>query len=182
MIITLIGSRGSGKSSVAVPLAERLGWSAIDADAEIERAAGKSIREIFAHGGEPRFRELERQAIAELLRRDRLVLSAGGGAVLNPETRREMRAAGPVVWLRASVEALQQRISGDATTAARRPNLTADGGRTEIESLLVRREPLYRETATLVIDTDDLEAGQIVERILETVASQVSGGSDGGRD
>lgn len=182
MIITLIGYRGSGKSTVAAPLAERLGWRAVDADAEIERAAGRSIREIFADGGEPRFRELERQVIAELLRGDQIVLSAGGGAVLNPETRSEMRTAGPVVWLRASVETLQQRISADATTAARRPNLTADGGRAEIESLLARREPLYRETATLVIDTDDLDAGQIVKRILETVAPQVSGGSDGGRD
>jgi shikimate kinase len=182
MIITLIGYRGSGKSTVAAPLAQRLGWSTADADAEIERLAGRTIREIFADAGEATFRELERRVIAELLRRDRLVLAAGGGAVLNPETRREMRSAGPVVWLRASIETLQQRISGDATTAARRPNLTADGGRAEIESLLARREPLYRETATLVIDTDGLDAGQIVERILETVAPQVRGGSDGGRD
>lgn len=182
MIITLIGYRGSGKSTVAAPLAERLGWHAVDADAEIERAAGKSIREIFADRGEPRFRELERQVIAGLLRGERVVLSAGGGAVLNPETRREMRTAGPVVWLRAAVETLHQRISADATTAARRPNLTADGGRAEIESLLARREPLYRETATLVIDTDDLAAAQIVERILQTVAPQVGGGSAGGLD
>ena len=182
MIITLIGYRGSGKSTVAAPLAERLGWSVVDTDAEIEGRAGRTIREIFADGGEPRFRELERNVIAEMLRGEQIVLSAGGGAVLDAETRREMRAAGPVVWLRASVETLQQRISGDATTAARRPDLTADGGRVEIESLLARREPLYRETATVVIDTDDLDAGQIVARILETIAPQVRGGSDGGRD
>lgn len=182
MIITLIGYRGSGKSTVAAPLAERLGWSTADADAAIERLAGRTIREIFADGGEPRFRELERQVMAELLRSDRVVLSAGGGAVLNPETRREMRAAGPVIWLRASVETLQERIRSDATTAARRPNLTSGGGEAEIATLLARREPLYRETATLVIDTDNLDAGQIVDRILNAVAPQIPGGSDVGRD
>jgi shikimate kinase len=164
MVVTLIGYRGSGKSTVAPPLAARLGWEWADADALVEAAAKCSIREIFATEGEPAFRQRERQAISELLARDRLVLAAGGGAVLNADTRRDLRAAGPVVWLRAGIETLAERIVGDPTTAGRRPNL-AGGGIDEISRLLALREPLYRECATLIVDTDGLVASEIVERI-----------------
>lgn len=94
MTITLTGYRGTGKSSVAPLLADRLGWSWIDADAEIERRAGQSIRDIFAAGGEPEFRRQERAVMVDLLSRDRLVIASGGGAILNEQTRRDMRAAG----------------------------------------------------------------------------------------
>jgi shikimate kinase len=177
VIVTLIGYRGSGKSSVARPLASELGCEWIDADAEIERRAGRSIREIFAEEGEPRFRELERQVMADLLGRKRLVIAAGGGAVLDPETRGRMRTAGPVVWLRASVETLAARVAADQTTAERRPNLTAAGGRTEIEELLARREPLYREAATLTIETDGLSIDEIVLRILQAIGRPAPEGS-----
>ena len=168
MVITLIGYRGSGKSTVAAPLAERLGWTWVDADAVLEERAGCTIRDIFAAEGEPGFRKRERNVISELLRRDRLVIAAGGGAVLNPDTRKEMRAAGPVVWLKASVAVLQSRIAADATSAARRPNLTT-GGVNEIETLLAAREPLYRECATITIETDGLAAGEIVGKIVEAI-------------
>ncbi|HEY2253705.1 MAG TPA: shikimate kinase, partial [Planctomycetaceae bacterium] len=82
MVITLIGYRGSGKTTVAQSLAARLGWSWIDADAVIEDAAGCTIKEIFAAEGESGFRDRERRALAELLTRDKLVLAAGGGAIL----------------------------------------------------------------------------------------------------
>lgn len=165
MIITLIGYRGSGKSTVAAPLAARLGWSWIDADAVIEERAGCTIREIFQAEGEPGFRRREREVISELLGKEQLVLAAGGGAILNAETRSDMRNAGPVVWLRAAVATLAARIAGDATTAERRPNLAA-GGIREIEELLAAREPLYRECATLIVETDGLTADEIVTRIL----------------
>ena len=99
MLLTLIGYRATGKTTLARLLAERLGWDWIDADVEIERRAGKSIARIFAEQGEPAFRDLEAQVIADLCRRDRLVLAAGGGAPLRPESRRAMREAGKVVWL-----------------------------------------------------------------------------------
>jgi shikimate kinase len=168
MVITLIGYRGSGKTTVARLLAARLAWSWIDADAVIEEAAGCSIKEIFAAEGEPGFRERERRAIAELLTRDKLVLAAGGGAILNPLTRREMKAAGPIVWLQASVAVLAARIDSDPATAGRRPNL-AGGGIDEIRRLLAEREPLYRECASLNIFTDKLEVPEIVERITVAV-------------
>ena len=95
MIITLVGYRGCGKSSVAQALASRLGRDFVDADAEIERRSGRSIREIFDEQGESGFRRIEREVISELLTGPGVVLAAGGGAVLNAETRKEMKSAGP---------------------------------------------------------------------------------------
>lgn len=164
MVITLIGYRGSGKTTIAKPLAARLGWEFVDADAALEAAAGCTIRKIFETEGEPGFRRRERETIVNLLQKDRLVLAAGGGAILNPDTRRDLKAAGPVVWLSAPVEVLHARITGDATTAERRPNL-AGGGVQEIEKLLASREPLYQECATLTIDTSTATTEEIVERI-----------------
>jgi len=154
-MIILIGYRGTGKTTLAVPLAERLGWAAVDADIELERRAGRSIREIFDDSGEPEFRRLERATLIELLGRQQLVIAAGGGAILNPETRRDFQQAGSVVWLRASIDTIEQRLYGDATTTQRRPNLTASGGRQEIERLLADRDPLYRECATINVATDE---------------------------
>jgi shikimate kinase len=168
MIITLIGYRGSGKTTVAKPLAERLGWNWVDADAALEAAAGCTIREIFEQEGEPGFRRRERETISQLLRQDRLVLAAGGGAILNADTRHDIKAAGPVIWLRAPVDVLYSRIAGDSTTAQRRPAL-AGGGKQEIETLLAAREPLYRECATLTIDTSAAGTGEIVEQICREV-------------
>ena len=165
MTITLVGYRGTGKSTIAAALAARLGWAAIDADAEVESRAGRSIREIFATDGEAEFRRLERGVLADLLRRDRLVIASGGGAVLDPETRREMAAAGPVVWLTASLETLVARLAADSTTPGRRPALTPHDARTEIAMLLAFREPHYREVATLTVATDDRTPEDIVAEV-----------------
>jgi shikimate kinase len=182
MILTLIGYRGTGKTSLAEPLAERLGWVPVDVDVEIEGAAECTIREIFEEGGEETFRKLEREVIADLVKQDQLVLAAGGGAILNRDTRRDFVAAGPVVWLKASAETIDRRLHGDETTADRRPNLTATGGLAEIEQLLAVREPLYRETASLVVATDEPLPGdsepptpeRLAEYILERLADQLN--------
>jgi shikimate kinase len=168
MVITLIGYRGSGKSSVAQALAGQAGWDWIDADAAIEEAAGRTIREIFVAEGESGFRRRERETLAGLLARDRLIVAAGGGAILNADTRREMKAAGPVVWLQASVAVLARRIAEDPTTAARRPDL-AGGGTDEIARLLAEREPLYRECASHTVYTDNLSVTEIAGRIATAV-------------
>jgi shikimate kinase len=164
--IALIGFRGAGKTTVAAVLARRLGWDWIDADVEIERRAGKSIADIFADSGEPAFRELEAAVVADLCRRDRAVLALGGGAVLRDDNRRAIRGCGAVVWLRASVEAIARRIAADPATSARRPNLTAAGGREEIERLLEVRTPSYQACATLEVDTEDKSPVEISEEIL----------------
>jgi shikimate kinase len=169
MILSLIGYRATGKTTLARLVAERLGWDWIDADTEIERRAGKSIGQIFAQDGEPAFRDMEAYLTAELCRRDRLVLAAGGGAPVRPENRRAMRAAGKVVWLTARPETILVRMAGDATTAARRPPLSDRPPLEEIVQLLASREPIYREAADLVVDTEgkrpEEAAAEIVTRL-----------------
>lgn len=167
MILTLIGYRATGKTTLAKLLARRLGWEWIDADVEIERLAGKTIAQIFAEDGEPVFRDLEAQVIADLCRRDRLVLAAGGGAPLREENRRLMRQCGKVVWLTARPETILQRMSDDATTKQRRPSLTGQSPLEEIVQLLAQREPMYRETAHLTIDTENLSPEQLAADILD---------------
>lgn len=176
MTITLVGYRGTGKSSVARLLAERLGLAAVDADAEIERLAGCTIREIFARHGEPEFRTRERTVMAELLHREGLVIAAGGGAVLNPHTRRDMRAAGPVVWLQASSQTIAARLDADPSTRDRRPPLTDSDPSSEIATLLAVREPLYRAVATISIDTDDRSPSEIVDDIIAQLGPSAAEG------
>ncbi len=166
MNITLIGYRATGKTTLARLLAERLHWAWIDADVEIERRAGKAIARIFAEDGEPAFRDLEAAVTADLCRRTPLVLAAGGGAPLRPDNRRAIRAAGKVVWLTARPETIHARMSGDATTASRRPSLTDHDALAEIVHLLARREPVYREAADLVIDTEGKTPDQVAAEIL----------------
>jgi shikimate kinase len=170
MLLTLIGYRATGKTTLARLLAGRLGWTWIDADVEIERRAGKSIARIFAEQGEPVFRDIEAQVIADLCGQDRLVLAAGGGAPLRPESRRAMRNNGKVVWLTARPETILARMSGDVTTAARRPNLTDHDPLEEIVQLLNRREPIYQETAHVVIDTEGKTPDELVSEIVSRLA------------
>jgi shikimate kinase len=167
MILTLIGYRATGKTTLAKLLAQQLGWQWIDADVEIERVAGKTIAQIFAEDGEPAFRDLEVRVIADLCRRDRLVLAAGGGAPLREENRQTMRQSGKVVWLIAQPETILNRMSGDATTAQRRPSLTAHGPLQEIVQLLAQREPMYRETAHLTVDTENRTPQELTAEILD---------------
>jgi shikimate kinase len=164
--IFLIGYRGTGKTTLAQLLAARLGWDWVDADVVVEAQVGKSIAAIFADDGEAAFRDLEAQAVAELCRRTRTVVGLGGGAVLREESCRAIQAAGPVVWLTASVETIQRRMAADASTQARRPNLTSSGGRAEIESVLAQRMPIYRACATLVVDTEGKEPSEVADEIV----------------
>jgi shikimate kinase len=172
MIITLIGYRATGKTTLAKLLAQRLGWQWIDADVEIERRAGKTITQIFDQEGEPAFRDLEAQVIADLCLRDRLVLAAGGGAPMRQENRQIMRQSGKVVWLKALPETILKRMSGDATTAQRRPSLTGHGPLDEIVHLLALREPMYRETADLTINTENRAIEELTAEILEWLEKQ----------
>jgi shikimate kinase len=168
--IYLIGYRGTGKSTIARELAARLGFDSIDADDEIERQAGKSISAIFAEEGEPAFRALESQVVADVCQLQRYVVALGGGAVLSEVNRTAVRLAGLVVWLRASVPTLAERVAADQATQTRRPDLTTSGGLSEIETLLATREPIYRACASFEVDTEGKDPSAIVDEILQRLA------------
>jgi shikimate kinase len=165
MLVTLIGYRATGKTTLARLLARRLDCDWVDADVEIEARAGKSIASIFAEDGEPAFRDLEAQVIADLCRRDDLVLAAGGGAPLREQSRRAMRDGGTVVWLKARPETIHRRMTGDATTAERRPSLTDRDPMAEIRHLIEQREPIYREAAHREVDTEGKTPDQLADEI-----------------
>ena len=167
MNLYLIGYRGSGKTTVAAELARLLGWKWLDADDEIERRAGKTIKKIFSSEGEHTFRDLEVAVIADLAKLASHVVALGGGAVLREESRQIIRESGKVVWLEASPETLYQRISGDASTAERRPNLTAAGGLAEVERLLAIRAPLYATCADLTLDAETSLPVELAREVAE---------------
>ena len=168
MIVYLIGYRGTGKTTVASILATCLERRWMDSDQEIERRVGKTITQIFADEGESGFRDLESAVVAQLAQGEQLVLALGGGAVLREENRRAI-AAGTVVWLQASAETIFTRVSADAETSRRRPNLTSAGGLQEIRELLSRREPIYRQCADFAVDTEGKSPQQVAEHILTLV-------------
>jgi shikimate kinase len=167
----LIGMRGSGKSTIARLVAHELGWSWLDADDELEKRYGRSIRAIFAAEGEPGFREKESIVLAQLCCLPRQVIATGGGIVLREHNRALLRPSGRTVWLTADVETLWQRVQADNATAERRPPLTV-GGRAEMEEIIRLREPLYRQCADYVVDTAGREPNDIAAEILRWMSER----------
>jgi shikimate kinase len=163
-LLTLIGYRGSGKSTIGPLLAARLGWAFVDADALLEQREQTTIRAIFATEGEAAFRAKEAALLAELMERTNTVVATGGGVVLRADNRAQLRRSF-VVWLAAEPETLWERLQGDPLTRERRPNL-AGGGLAEVRELLTVREPLYRECANLEIPVGSLSPEAAVDAIL----------------
>ena len=164
--IFLIGPRGSGKTTVARLLGQRLGLPWVDADAVLTQRQGKSVREIFKEEGEAAFRRYEEAVLADLCRESPCVVATGGGVVLAAANRALLRQAGQVFWLTAAPETLWQRIQEHAATAAQRPALTALEGLAESRALLAQREPWYRECAGFAIDTTGLTPEDVTQRLL----------------
>jgi shikimate kinase len=147
--IALVGMPGSGKSTVGRQLARRLDWQFVDADAEIERRLGTSIRSHFEQHGETSFRDIEQATLAQLLTRDRQVLATGGGAVLREANRCLLKSNADVVYLRSTPEELIRRLRHDMN----RPLLQVRDPMRKLRDLFQERDPLYREAARFVIDT-----------------------------
>ena len=160
--IVLVGLMGAGKSSIGRRLATRLGIPFVDADSEIEAAAGESIPDIFARHGEQAFRDGERRVIARLLERPPHVLATGGGAFMDPETRSRIAATGISVWLRANIETLVRRLEKSRT---QRPLLAQGDLRERVQELMDQRYPTYAE-ADIVIETGEGPHEPVVDAIL----------------
>jgi shikimate kinase len=164
-LVFLIGPRGSGKSTVARLLARDLRWDWLDADDELEKRSGRSIRVIFETEGEAGFRNREAAVLEELCRLSRYVIATGGGVVLIESNRALLRVSGRVIWLTADAETLWQRVQSDISTTERRPQLTV-GGRAEVEEIIRLREPLYRQCADLIVETAGRTPEELVAEIL----------------
>lgn len=169
MSIVLIGYRGSGKTTVGRILAGRMGSAFVDCDEIIVARQGKSIREIFSSGGEEAFRKLETGVIAELAGKADHVIAVGGGAILREENRLAL-AEHFVVYLRCEAGELLRRIRDDPGTSDNRPDLTdLGGGIEEIETLLRRREPIYRAAMDVELDVTNLSPEQAAEEVARMI-------------
>ncbi|MDE0200925.1 MAG: shikimate kinase [Rhodospirillaceae bacterium] len=166
--IILVGLMGAGKSAIGRRLASRLGLPFVDADEEIERAAGCSISDIFEIHGEAAFRDGERRVIARLLARPPHVLATGGGAFMDPETRSAIRECGISVWLRADLELLVSRVSRRND----RPLLAGGDPRSILQRLMDERHPIYAES-DVVVESRDGPHEQTVEAVLGAVGAHV---------
>src|SRR5262245_50004972 len=160
--IVLVGMMGAGKSSVGRRLAQRLGIPFVDADTEIEVAAGMSIADIFAVHGEPYFRAGEARVIARLLDGGAQVLATGGGAFMNEDTRAAIHAKGVSVWLKAEFDVLMRRIKRRQD----RPLLKTDDPAAKLQELIDLRYPTYA-LADLTIQSREIPHDKIVDEIVD---------------
>ena len=166
--IVLIGMMGAGKSSIGRRVALRLGIPFTDADAEIEKAAGMSITDIFAIRGEAEFRAGEARVIARLLESGPQVLATGGGAFVNPETRAAIAAKGVSVWLKAEFDVLLKRIRRRHD----RPLLKTDDPAATLRKLMQERDPIYA-LADLTVQSRDVLHDKIVDEIVSALAGRL---------
>src|SRR6266850_6548122 len=171
--IVLVGMMGAGKSSIGRRLAQRLDILFVDADGEIEIAAGMSIEDIFATRGEPEFRAGEARVIARLLEGGTQVIATGGGAFMNVDTRATIKAKGVSVWLKADFDVLMRRIRRRND----RPLLTTADPAATLQDLIVVRYPTYA-LADLTVQSRDVVHEKIVDEMIGVLARHL--GSAGG--
>lgn len=164
----LVGPMGAGKSTIGRQLAKALGREFHDSDKEIERRTGVDIPLIFELEGEEGFRTREREVLDELTQCPNIVLATGGGAVLNPENRRHLSERGFVIYLETSVDQQLDRTARDRG----RPLLHTEDPRGRLEDLLRVRDPLYREIADLVLNTDGRKVRDVVKEIADRLAAE----------
>lgn len=162
--VTMIGLMGAGKSAIGRRLAARAGLPFVDADDEIERAAGCSITEIFEVYGEPAFRDVERRVIARLLDGPVSIISTGGGAFMDPETREAILTDSISVWLKADLDVLVERTS----RRTHRPLLQTADPKAVLQSLMDKRYPIYAE-ADLTVLSEDCPVEKTVDRVVSAL-------------
>ncbi len=161
--IFLIGMMGAGKSTVGRLLARRCGFEFIDCDRELEARSGVTIATIFELEGEAGFRRREATLIDQLTQHARTVLATGGGAVLGEENRRHLRERGLVIYLRATTDEIARRTQKDRA----RPLLQTSDRRGRIAQLLAEREPLYEQTAHVIVQSNAGNPNRLVAKLME---------------
>ncbi len=166
--LILVGPMGAGKTSIGRRLAERFGLEFVDADQAIVERTGATINAIFEHVGEAGFREREQATLSQLLAREGVLVSTGGGAVLSLHNRKLMQERGFVVYLRVSVEAQLKRLGRDRS----RPLLQRGDREQVLRDLSAHREPLYAEVADLMLDTDGLSPSSATSALAHLLATQ----------
>lgn len=168
--LVLVGLMGAGKSSIGRRLAQRLGVDFLDADTEIETAAGRTIPEIFADLGEPAFRDGERRVIRRLLEdRTPHVLATGGGAFMAPDTRAVIRERGLSLWLKADLDTLYERVA----RRSNRPLLKTADPKETLRNLMAVRYPVYAE-ADIVVETRRVPIETTVEKVYQAVLAHLN--------
>jgi len=164
----LVGPMGAGKSTIGRQLARALHLRFIDSDRDIEARTGVDIPLIFELEGESGFRKRESSAIDQLTRQTGIVLATGGGAILDPANRAHLAARGTVIYLHASAEQQYARTAHDRN----RPLLRTDKPKARLAELMEIRDPLYREAADIVIQTDGCRVKDVVQQIISQVESR----------
>ena len=167
--LVLVGLMGAGKSCIGRRLATRLDLPFVDADREIEEAAGCSIPEIFERHGEQAFRDGERRVILRLLEGPVCVLATGGGAFMDARTRAAIHDQGVSIWLRADLELLSRRVSRRND----RPLLLVDDPRRKLEELMALRHPVYAE-ADITVDSQDGPPEATLERVIAGLVAHLA--------
>ncbi len=171
--LVLVGMMGAGKTAIGRRVAARLGLPFVDADAEIEAAAGCSIPDIFELHGEAAFRDGERRVIRRLLEGPVRVLATGGGAFMDPETRRLIAERAVSLWLRADLDTLWRRVRRRDD----RPLLRTENPRETLRQLIEERYPVYAE-ADIVVDSTDAPREETVERVLAALRDHLATRTD----
>ena len=166
--IILVGFMGTGKSVVGKKLAAKLNKDFVESDDMIEAREKMPIRDIFEKKGEPYFRRVEKEVIKEASSRKNVVISAGGGAIVDEENFNNLKNSGTLICLKASPDTILKRTKDLKT----RPLLNVPDPKKKIEELLKKREPYYNK-ADLVIETDNLSIERVVERILLDIPSMI---------
>jgi len=176
MKILLIGFRGAGKTTLGKELAKSLNLSFLDADEEIEKEEGRSIKEIVEKEGWAYFRSLEKAFLRRLVKRKDLVCALGGGAVIHEEEMEVLSKESIILWVKATLEKIKERIIKDEKTKSQRPALTSLSFEEELERLYIEREPLYQKWAHVVVDTTYDNLDSLVNKIKENL---LKGAKDG---
>jgi len=170
-IVYLAGFMGAGKSTVGPILANTLGWNYFDLDKVIEEKLGKKIKTVFEENGEPFFRQVESEVLKELSNSNNVIISLGGGTIVNPNNLNIIKSTGKIIYLKASIDSIYKRVAFKRD----RPNLIIDGEEFSKERLIQKINNLYNarekyyNQADITINTDNISIGVTVDKLAKII-------------